>query len=196
VGLFRLTVTAIEVSSLLNGGQVFDWPGGAPAPWWAGAQSVSCTYVQQYYDPVAGVPVLPFAFLLPYRNVQEVLDHLVLTKEDRTAASVSVSGTYSLPGTVSYVGADTVAAAGIISVELPSTLAFGALDGRRVYIKDEGGGAGNPGRQINVYVNGLIGTIDGVVRNSGSPLVINTNLGSVTLVCRGESGGTSSWFIV
>jgi hypothetical protein len=189
-GSSNLTLDA----SSWSGGLVFPTalPGGTPQ-----VQSYSIEYDRFWTDPVPpNDPAVPSAIRLASTNVQDAIDELTLLTRAPTTTSVAVGGVYVLLSSTSYLGVDTVTPAAIVRVVLPSLEGSGAVDGRRITIKDEGGGAGVVGQEILVYVNGPSGTIDGTIRSISTPIVMNTNYQSLTLVCRGESGGTSHWYIV
>jgi len=139
-------------------------------------------------------------------NTLEVNGSIVVTGlgglSMHNTVSVDSSGgptTYILAPPITYVGCDTtVPPTGVIKVELPNTLAAGAVDGRQVIIKDEGGGLAFVGQHLELYVGpaGPHGTIDGVVYGIGSEFILNIAYQAVTLVCRGVSGGIANWYFV
>jgi len=193
--------TTLRLDSV-NTPTAMDFPNGAPSN-----NTTSLIGTSLQYDPAYNSPVPPYGQVLwnyselVSQNVQDALDEIVAKTNPfyfhgTVSFAMILPAVYLLDPTKSYVGLDTVAAGGPVHVRLPDTDLQGAKDGRIVYFKDEGGGAGVPGQDIRIYIDGPIGTIDGVIRNAGAPLVLNTNFASLTLMCRGESGGTSHWFVI
>lgn len=183
----------------ISGYAPLTFPSGLPTSLGAYTWGTSLQYDNLRTSPVPPyAPVLPLYSQLAVGSVQDALDTLVSKVNPfYTHGTISTAlPVYPVTPSVSYIGVDTVTPAAIVRVLLPTSAAAGAIDGRVIYIKDEAGGAGVPGQQIDVYVGGGIGTIDGVIRNGGAPLVLNTNYASLTLMCRGVSGGTSHWFVI
>jgi len=191
-GACRLLLDATTLAGGLS------YPNGAPVEL-ANTSGRSLRYENTLLNPAPPFSqYVPTISRLSALNVQAALDELTSKVNPfYHHAPVTVTTTpYLVLAPNSYFGVDTTVPASPIDIVLPATEANGAVDGRVLYVKDEAGSAGVPARQINVYVTGATGTIDGVVRNAGAPLVLNTNYAGLTLMCRGEAGGTSSWYVI
>jgi len=172
------------------------FPSGAPDSYQGLTLGTSLYYDNDYTDPATGTQPVPSGKRLTSSTVQEAIDELVLLTDTTATVTVTASGTYTVLEGISYIGVDTVTAGAAVDVVLPNSTATGALDGRLITIKDEGGGSSVSGQEINVYVSGATSTIDGVTRASGTPLVLDTNYEALRLICRGATGTTSTWFII
>lgn len=186
----------LRVGSLVipDSATTFIFPTAVPGNFLADVDGGTLRYSSNYTDPATGSVLVPSGWQLSADTLQKAVDELVVREAFLTTVTLDSAGSYSLPAVIEYVGVDTATAGGSIDVALPETEVAGAEDGRKVVIKDEGGGSAVVGQEINVYVGGAIGTIDGTIRDVAGPLVISTNYQSLTLICRGESGGTSHWF--
>jgi hypothetical protein len=192
-GATGTTLLQMDFSSWVG---ALSFPNGAPTGTPVG-HGYTVRYQNNWTDPAP-----PFGSAVPVpdqisaTNVQDALDLLVNRTTPKLIVSINAAALFVVSANWEYIGVDTVTAAGIISLQLPDTEAGGAVDGRRITIKDEGGGCGVVGQQAGVFINGATSTIDGTVRAAGTPLVLNTNFQSVTLICRGAVGTTSTWFII
>jgi len=191
------------------GAVVFSFPGGAPAIYTPGSQAYTLRYARAFADPVTLAPVVPPAQQLTVDTVQEAIDALILADVGGIGLLVTVdvdSGAgagvrYVADANDGYIGVDTTTPTpGLVTIELPNTVAAGAVDGRQIIIKDQGGGIGTPGQEILIEVGPPPGPpqgeIDNVVRGTGTELTLSNNDQSVSLVCRGVSGGIAKWYLV
>lgn len=178
---------------------LIQFPTGNPDVFDTEQAAFTIRYVPDYVDPLTGAAAVAPADQLVAENVQNAIDELVnqvAALATTSTVDVDAGPSYVVAAGVGYIGVDTATPATTIGIILPDTVATGAVDGRQIIIKDEGGGAGAGGQEINIYTASGTSTIDGVVRAAGTPLVINTNFSSVTLMCRGASGTTSEWYII
>jgi hypothetical protein len=197
-GLTRVVLNSVNFEST-GDPDLIQFPTGNPDEFLTEAGSQTIRYDPDYTDPLTGLVAVPPADQLTADNVQNAIDELVLrvvAASSSTTVDVDAGPSYTVLADDDYIGVDTVTPATTIDIILPNTIAGGAIDGRRLTIKDEGGGAGVGGQEINVYAGGATSTIDGVIRAVGTPLVMNTNFDSINLICRGASGTTATWFLV
>lgn len=83
-----------------------------------------------------------------------------------------------------YIG--VLSSTGVVTINLPTTVS-GATDGREIVIKDEDGNANTN----NITISAGAGQIEG-----SASVILTNDYASITLVCNGQTGAATRWYII
>jgi hypothetical protein len=121
-----------------------------------------------------------------------VYDNLVVTGSASSSVVVfnrktitNADSPYTVLDTDHYIGVDSTG--GAVTIDLPTT-STGAVDGRELIIKDEGGDAAVNNIDIDVAGGALI--------DGGVTLSLTSDFASVSMVANGLTGASTRWYII